>query len=96
MGYYYIEEKDYENAEYWKESNGQRLGIRMLVFDYFHNEFGLSDHPALRLKYLMENLFDPLDCENWLKFSSYLLLSLFQSSNNNNFIINHIAISSII
>ena len=58
-----------------------RVGIRRKVLDFFSAQFGMSTDPFLRLHALMNPpLFDPTFADQWLHYTSYLMLSLCKAS----------------
>lgn len=54
----------------------QKVGIRKRIYEFFNGHFGLSDDPYGRLRALMVDLFEPRCCDQWLQYSSHLLLAL--------------------
>lgn len=54
----------------------KRRGIRRKVLDFFSEHYGLDRDPLLCLGRLMLRLFEPGCSDQWLNYSSYLLLNL--------------------
>ena len=59
-----------------RDGTSGRIGIRRKIFNFFNEHLRFTGDPYERLEVLMTKLFEPSRTDNWLHYSSYLLLCL--------------------
>ena len=67
---------NYTTEQERREGTSCRIGIRRKIFNFFNEQLRLTGDPYERLELLMNKLFEPSRTDNWLHYSSYLLLCL--------------------